>query len=102
LLDLRTHAPSSLHHPTAPPTPPTNCNPNRLAREQLTNELADARDALAAESAARAELANRLESVRTETAETRRELDAAKTVRGGVRWDGGCTLEGLQLVNAAS
>ncbi|KIY99686.1 hypothetical protein MNEG_8273, partial [Monoraphidium neglectum] len=51
----------------------------RLAREQLVAELADAREALAAEGDARAELDRRLEAARCEAAEARRELESART-----------------------
>jgi regulator of replication initiation timing len=53
----------------------------RLARDRLESELADAREAAAAEATARAELADRLEAVRAEASEARRELDNVRAVR---------------------
>ncbi|GBF96810.1 hypothetical protein Rsub_09666 [Raphidocelis subcapitata] len=50
----------------------------RLARDQVSAELADAREALASEAAARGALEDRLEAARAEAADARRELEAAR------------------------
>jgi hypothetical protein len=71
--------PQATNRPTNQPT-----NRPRLAREQLSAELADARELLASEAAARTDLANALEATRSEAAEARRELEGARAVGGGV------------------
>jgi hypothetical protein len=48
----------------------------------VISDLADAREAAAAEASARAELADRLEAVRAEASEARRELDNVRAVSG--------------------
>lgn len=70
--------------PRAYPTP-------RLAREQLSAELSDVRDALAAEAAARVDLNSRLDAARQEASDAKRELDAARAVSGDSHRNNACS-----------